>query len=153
MFLTPLIVANSATSAMHRRIVGDDCNLLSEMRKASLHNFISFCRGRLSLATIVECLPELAPSLKYFGKQSISQWTVEMSRYNQTCTSTSGTGWIFPPQMQHLQFVLLDLFLCVLDFLLSCHDQVLSQDLVVFLLNVVLLVKSLPLDHFLNQVI
>lgn len=56
-------------------------------------------------------------------------------------------------QVSYLIIVLLDFFLCVLDFFLSCHDQVLSQDLVVFFLNVILLMKSLPLDHFLNQVI
>ena len=122
---------------MHRTIVGEECKILSGIRKASVLNFISFCRGRLSRTAIVTFLPELAPMLNFFGKQSILEWTVEMSKYNQTCNSKLEGG-VGSPKIKH-RFYSLDLFL------LQVHPDKLAEVLeswVIFAERVAPLIRS-----------
>ena len=84
---------------MHQRNVGEECKLLSGIRRASLLKYVSFCRSRLRVTAIVRYLPELVPILKFFGKHSFPAWAYKMSMYNQAYTPAAG------------KYVSLDLFL------------------------------------------
>ena len=102
-------------------IVDEESIILPGIHKASVFSLVSFCRSRLSLTAIAKYLPELAPTKNFFGKHSLSKWSLEMSLYNQICKTTSGMGMITKEGEQHLLYDSLDLFL------LQVHPDKLAQ--------------------------
>jgi hypothetical protein len=93
--------------------------------KATLVNFILFCRGRLRISAIVKYLPEqpaeLASILKFSGKYSIPEWAAEMSMYNQTCMAPDKIGLTLRSKRNQLRYYSGD------RFLIQIHPEKLAE--------------------------
>jgi hypothetical protein len=88
-----------------------ECKLCTSIRRASLLHFISFTKRRLRIDAITKQLPELNPSLRYFGKHSLVEWSREMSAHNLTCARAVRMGLCPLNKDPKLEYESLDLFL------------------------------------------